>query len=208
MQIQLEGIGKRFHKEWIFRNVNLQLENETKYAIVGNNGSGKSTLLQLISSIGIPTEGNLVYKKNDQLVSVEHLIDLVSFAAPYQELPEELTGNELFDFHFKFRNKSFHFDANQFFQLTQLDKQGGKLMKFYSSGMKQRMRLGLCTLTKSDVYMLDEPTTNLDKNGMEWYQNIMKTYLSHKMVLISSNIEEEYTFCDTIINIADYKLKQ
>jgi ABC-type multidrug transport system ATPase subunit len=208
MQIRLDGIGKRFHKEWIFRNVNLEFESKGKYAIVGNNGSGKSTLLQVIASIGIPTEGAIQFIDNGLTIEVEELIHFLSFSAPYQELPEELTGNELFDFHFKFRQKAIDFDSKAFFQMLQLEKQGDKLVKFYSSGMKQRMRLGFCMLTKAEVYMLDEPTTNLDKNGMAWYQQLIQNQLIDKLVIISSNIEEEYKFCNTIIKIEDYKSKK
>lgn len=208
MQIRLEGIGKRFHKEWIFRNVDLEFKSNGKYAIVGNNGSGKSTLLQLIASIGIPTEGAIQFIDNRLVIEVDNLIHFLSFSAPYQELPEELTGNELFDFHFKFRQKAIDFDSEAFFQMLQLEKQGNKQVKFYSSGMKQRMRLGLCILSKANVYMLDEPTTNLDKNGMAWYQQLVHNQLKNKLVIISSNIEEEYKFCDTIISIEDYKSRK
>jgi ABC-type multidrug transport system ATPase subunit len=208
MQIRLDGIGKRFHKEWIFRNVNLLFESKGKYAIVGNNGSGKSTLLQLIASIGIPTEGVIQFLENEVVVEAGELIYFLSFSAPYQELPEELTGNELFDFHFKFRQKAIDFDSKAFFQMLQLEKQGDKLVKFYSSGMKQRLRLGLCILSKAAVYMLDEPTTNMDKNGMAWYQQLVHDQLKDKLVIISSNIEDEYKFCTTIINIEDYKSRK
>ncbi len=208
MQIRLEEIGKRFHKEWIFRNVDLLFKDTGKYALIGNNGSGKSTLLQLISSIGIPTEGTINYQSELLTIDTEHIIDYFSFCAPYQELPEELTGKELFDFHFNFRKKALDFDSKSFFNLIQLEKQENKQVKYFSSGMKQRMRLGLCILSKADVYFLDEPTTNLDKNGMDWYSQLLTRYLTDKLLIISSNIENEYSICDTIINITDFKPKQ
>jgi len=205
MRIELEGIGKRFHKEWIFRNINLQFEPSKRYAIVGNNGSGKSTLLQLISSIGFPTEGTIRFESSNSVVPLEEIANYLSFVAPYQELRAELTGHELFDFHFKFRERSNNIDFKTFLQLTGLEKQGEKLVKYYSSGMKQRMRLGLCVFTKAEAYFLDEPTTNLDKQGMAWYQELLKDHLSDKLLIISSNIEEEYRVCDTIVSIADFK---
>ena len=148
------------------------------------------------------------FLENGVAIEIEELIHFLSFSAPYQELPEELTGNELFDFHFKFRQKAIDFDSKAFFQMLQLEKQGDKLVKFYSSGMKQRMRLGLSILSKAEVYMLDEPTTNLDKNGMTWYQQLIQDRLQDKLVIISSNIEEEYKFCNTIICIEDYKSRK
>jgi ABC-type multidrug transport system ATPase subunit len=205
MHIRLEGIAKRFRKEWIFRNVNLSFQAPHKYAIVGANGSGKSTLLQLIAGIGMATEGTVYYEFESEIKTAEEMATQFSFSAPYQELPEEFTGNELFDFHFKFREKTAPFAAKKFFELIQLVNEGDKHIKYYSSGMRQRLKLGLCVFTQAKAYFLDEPTTNLDKKGIEWYQRLLKEQLEDKLLLVSSNIEEEYKICDSIVNIYDFK---
>ena len=208
MLIHLEGIGKRFYREWIFRNVTLQLESNHKYAIVGHNGSGKSTLLQLIAGVSLPTEGRLTYQKQEgKPFNVANETDF-SFAAPYQELPEELTGEELLAFHYKFRKKAVAFDSNSFFDQIGIGKQGDKQIKFYSSGMKQRMRLGLCLFTEAEAYFLDEPTTNLDKSGAAWYRQLLAERMKDKLLVISSNIEEEYGLCDKVVAITDFKTKK
>lgn len=205
MHIQLEGIGKRFRKEWIFRNVNLSFQAPKKYAIIGPNGSGKSTLLQLIAGIGISSEGSVFYETESKKSSAEEIATHFSFSAPYQELPEELTGFELFEFHFKFRQKATHFDDKKFFEMIQLQNEGQKLIKYYSSGMRQRLRLGLCVFTQAKAYFLDEPTTNLDKKGIVWYQQLLEQYVNDKLLIISSNIEEEYKICDIVLSIFDFK---
>ena len=206
MLIHLEGIGKRFLQEWIFRNINLELQGDKKYAITGRNGSGKSTLLQLIAGISNPTEGRITYKDSGKSeIHSDNFPLFSSYTAPYQELPEELTGREVFDFHFKFRSKSFPFGFDEFFDIIELKDQGNKLVRFYSSGMKQRLKLGLCIFTQAQVYFLDEPTTNLDRMGIEWYKKIVKERISDKPLFISSNIEEEYQLCDSVIKVSDYK---
>ncbi|HCM77226.1 MAG TPA: ABC transporter ATP-binding protein, partial [Cytophagales bacterium] len=48
MKIVIENLGKRFNREWIFKNFNFTFEQGNCYAIVGPNGSGKSTLMQVL----------------------------------------------------------------------------------------------------------------------------------------------------------------
>ncbi len=206
MLIRLESVGKRFLKDWIFRNINLEFQGNKNYAITGLNGSGKSTFLQLLAGISIPTEGTITYlNKEGKNLEPESITLKFAYSAPFQELPEELTGKELYDFHFNFRQKVFSFDEKSFFEIIELKGHENKQVKYYSSGMKQRLRLGLCLFTEAWAYFLDEPTTNLDRNGINWYKKLISERISVKPLFISSNIEEEYKFCDTIIRISDYK---
>ena len=206
MKIELQGVGKRFIKDWIFRNVTLDFEANKKYAITGRNGSGKSTLLQLISGLIIPTEGQIFYKDASGEINKNQDLNLeFSYCSPFQELPEELTAKEVYDFHFNFRSKAVDFDNSMFFDLVELSGQENKQVKYYSSGMKQRLKLGLCMFTESKIYFLDEPTTNLDRNGISWYKNLISTTIKEKTLFVSSNIEEEYQFCNQVINISDFK---
>ncbi len=205
MEIRLEGIGKRFRREWIFRNVNVEFSPAHRYAIVGSNGSGKSTLLHIISFLLFPTEGKISCTEQKSVLQQEDLPFLFSFSAPYQELIEEFTGKEMFDFHFQFRNLTNSISSKDFFEEIQLGGNEHKEIKYFSSGMKQRLRLALCAYTSAQAYVLDEPSTNLDQVGIRWYQRLMENIPSTKIVIISSNIKEEYHFCDTVLPLAHFK---
>lgn len=207
MKVHLEGIGKKFRKEWIFKNVSLLFLPGAKYAIVGHNGSGKSTLLQLIAGVSLSSAGTISFESKGQTISLEESFQRISFSAPYQELIEELTGQELFDFHYRFRSLIQPFSATTFFRETGLAGHENKQVKFYSSGMKQRMRLALCAYTKADLYLFDEPSTNLDAQGTQWYLDLVNKIPSEKTVIISSNIAQEYAMCENVINITQYKNK-
>jgi len=207
MEINLTGIGKRFRKEWIFRNVDLSFTSSKRYALVGHNGSGKSTLLQLIATIAIPTEGEILYRLDKAPLTTDKTTSLISFSSPYQELIEEFTGLEMVDFHFRFRSQVLPTSSQQFLQAIGLGSSATKQIKFFSSGMKQRLRLALCVYTQANVYLLDEPTTNLDQQGAGWYAQLISQLPANKIVIISSNIENEFKMCDVVINIADYKGK-
>ena len=73
-----------------------------------------------------------------------------------------------------------------------------------SSGMRQRVKLALATRFNYDVVCLDEPTANLDTNGIDWYLKLIHS-LKNKTLLISSNVEHEYSICTHKIQIEQYK---
>ena len=104
MLVQLNNIGRRFKKEWIFRNATIELDSNSVVAVEGPNGSGKSTLLKIISASDIPSEGEVIYKNDDKQIDVENIYKYVSYAAPYIDLPEQFTLWELINFQKKLKN--------------------------------------------------------------------------------------------------------
>ncbi len=200
MKITLTNTGKRFNREWIFRGFNYDFIAPKKYAITGANGSGKSTLLQVIAGSLTFNEGTIILK-NDKRET--EFYKHISIAAPYLELIEEMTANELLDFHTAFKPLSI--SKKEALQIIGLEKAANKQIRYYSSGMKQRLKLAQVFFCQSPVLLLDEPTTNLDAEGTALYQQLIKDYTSNKLVIISSNDQQEYAFCDEVIAIGDYK---
>ncbi len=202
MQITLANTGKRFNREWIFRHVNVDFAAPGKYAITGPNGSGKSTLLQLISGAIPFSEGALEYK-NGSGIPAEDQFKYVSIAAPYLELVEEMTANELLAFHTRF--KPFSISPAAALQLVGLNNAANKEIRYYSSGMKQRLKLAQAFFSDTPVLLLDEPITNLDDEGIQLYNQLINEFTAGRLVIISSNNLKEYRFCEHTINIIDYK---
>jgi ABC-type multidrug transport system ATPase subunit len=207
LEIKLSEAGKRYQYEWIFRNLSLQIPSCTKVAIIGSNGSGKSTFLRCLSGQIPLTEGQVVYSWKEKPVLEQDIYRILTISAPYLELPEEYTLKELLDFHFKFKNIIRGFDLRELPHVMYLEKSLNKQILYFSSGMKQRLKLGLCFFSDSPLLLLDEPASNLDQKGLEWYQDLIKHYGSDKTIFICSNDPREYSFCDEILNIEDYKGK-
>jgi ABC-type multidrug transport system ATPase subunit len=205
MKINLEHIGRRFNREWIFRDVNYVFETGTSYAILGANGAGKSTILQLISGSLSSSEGVISYSKEGALLNPELVFKHLSMAAPYLELIEEFTLNELIDFHFQFKKYRSGLDRLQLIELMGLKRSEFKAIKHFSSGMKQRVKLALAFCSDTEMILLDEPASNLDQQGLEWYLSLVKEFSADRMLIICSNQIQEYSFCKNQLNIADYK---
>ena len=176
MSLSLINIAKKYNRNWVFRNACYQFEIPGSYVIHGPNGSGKSTLLKILSGFLIPTEGELKLQINSNYITTENWSNHIAYAAPYYELIEEMYLEEAKD----------------------------KQIKNFSSGMKQRLKLSLAWLSEVPVVLLDEPCSNLDTNGIEWYKNLAKEYSKNKLIIVCSNdIEDEFFFCKKSIDIGN-----
>jgi ABC-type multidrug transport system ATPase subunit len=204
MNILLENVGRRFNKEWIFKQIDYTFTSDNSYAILGPNGSGKSTLLSILLGSLTPSEGKITYKGQNP-VRVEEIYKHISFAAPYLDLVEEFTLQETIHFHFQFKSYAKGMDSNALLELLGLEKAQDKALKHFSSGMKQRTKLALACCADTPMLILDEPTSNLDEQGVRWYRELMEQFAKNRLVVIGSNQLHEYDFCGHQLLINDYK---
>lgn len=205
MLISTQNLGKKFSNEWIFRNLNETFQSGESYTFVGSNGSGKSTLLQVISGYIPQSEGIINYEIADKKIEIDNFYKYLIIAAPYLELIEDFTLTELLAFHIKFKPLKNNLSIAEFIDFIELPKAKNKEIKFFSSGMKQRVKLGLAFLSNCEILMLDEPTSNLDAQATNWYLRNVQEYSRNRLLFICSNQPSEYEFCKNILNIQDYK---
>lgn len=205
--IQLDSIGKRFRYEWIFRHITTTFEMGRRYAILGPNGVGKSTLMKILSGHLTPSAGKMTVQLKGKTLDADAIYRYVNYAAPYIELIEEFTLTEAIDFHIKFHPLSNSLTINDLITILDFQKSKDKEIRYFSSGMRQRLKLALAICSDSPILLLDEPTTNLDVQGVEWYRGLMQCYTegSNRLVIIASNAEHDYDFCDATLNILDFK---
>ena len=202
MTITVHNAGKRFNRDWIFRQLDYTFKEGKKYAIVGNNGSGKSTLLQCLSGAMELNEGKLGFSDNTH---IENLYQRIALVAPYLELIEEMTAKEFLQFHSSFKPLTEGLSTQEILSQVNLADAANKQIRFYSSGMKQRLKLAQAVFSNVPVLLLDEPCTNLDTAGYELYHYLINNYAQDKTIVVSSNDKNEYSFCNEIIDIRQYK---
>ena len=207
MKISLENIGKKFKNEWIFRNLSFEFSRNEPIAIIGPNGSGKSTLMQALAGAIPINEGKVTYTNQEKSIPDENWHELLSFSAPYLELIEEFTLAESVNFHVKFKSFQNGLSTSEFLQTIELEKHKDKPVKNFSSGMRQKLKLGLAFYSRTEILLLDEPTSNLDQKGFDWYISQVEKAIKNKIVIVSSNEPKEYIFCEKHLNILDFKVK-
>jgi ABC-type multidrug transport system ATPase subunit len=207
MFIKLENVGKRYRYEWIFKNIKQDFESGNAYAILGPNGVGKSTLMKILSGYLSPSKGEIIFSENSLSPSLEpdDVFKKISYAAPYIDLIEELTLKEAIKFHQRFKPFYEGVTEQTIYDLLNFKKAKNKEIRFFSSGMKQRLKLVLAFCSETSILLLDEPTTNLDAQGVDWYLNLVEQFAKDRLIIVASNIEHDYRFCQKHLNILDYK---
>ncbi len=203
--IQVQNAAKRFHHEWIFKNLSLDLSEGDSIAVTGGNGSGKSTLLKCLSGAIPLTSGAIQYQSGATQIVEEQWFRSLALATPYLELPEEFTLSEVLSFHFQFKNPLQQRSNAEILEVLGLEKHKSKTISQFSSGMKQRVKLALAIFSEVPFLLLDEPTTNLDKQGVSWYLDLIQQFNSDRIVVICSNDPREYDFCGKKIAMEDLK---
>jgi len=205
MKVSLTDAGKRFNRDWIFRHLTYTFQKESSYAIIGPNGSGKSTLLQVLSGAMQLSEGNGHWTIGNGQLANEEIYKQVSICTPYLEVVEEMTLKEFLEFHYNFKPLLPSLSIDAIISIIGLKEATHKQIRYYSSGMKQRIKLAQAIFSDTPFLLLDEPCTNLDTKGIELYLQLVNEYCKNRLIIVSSNDETEYSFCNEKINITDYK---
>ena len=200
MKIIATGIHKKFRQEWVFKALNYTFESGKSYAIIGQNGAGKSTLLKTLAQYSLPNKGKVEFEGITEDVNKQ-----ISFAAPYSELIEEFTLPELLNFLVQINFLEARWDFNTFTSFIDLQPSETKYIKNFSSGMRQKVKLGIALAADRPILCLDEPTSNLDETAKNWFYNALESQ-RHKLILIASNEQAEINLCTDQLAIADYKL--
>lgn len=171
------------------------------YAITGHNGSGKSTLLQCIAGSLYINEGSINYTIDDKAIEPEEQFNYFSICAPYLEVIEEMTAKEFLSFHSSFKPFMEGFNPDNILDEVGLKNAKDKQIRYYSSGMKQRIKLAQAFFSDSPILLLDEPCTNLDQKGIQLYNSLISSLCKNRLVIISSNDKTEYASCTEEISL-------
>lgn len=205
MEITVQQLGKKFNREWVFRDLNQSFQAGQTYAITGPNGSGKSTLLQILWGQMPPTSGTLKYRSDGKEIPDEDIFRNISIATPYMDLIDEFTLLEQLHFHFKFKTRRSGMSDDEILEKMELAHARNKFISNFSSGMKQRLKLALAFFSQTDIIFLDEPGTNLDQPSFDWYLRQLNALPKNSLVFIASNQIAEYPTNAQKLDIMSFK---
>lgn len=208
LDLTAHDLGRRYGRQWIFRHLSYAFAPGSATAVLGPNGAGKSTLLSILAGQLLPTEGQMSYALGGRALPVAEVPRQLAYCAPYLELPEEFTLLELLAFHTRLKPLRAGVSAADLVDIMYLHQARHQAVRTFSSGMKQRLKLGLALYAATPLLLLDEPTTNLDATGTAWYEAQVAAARqadAERVVVVSSNVPAEYAFCDAAVRITDFQ---
>ncbi len=204
VRLTARKLTKKYNRNVVFKNTSFD-HSSGVVGIAGSNGSGKSTLLKCLAGLVRPNSGTIEWSLNDQLLSKEELKSMLGYVAPYIDLYEELTVLENLQF---LADVSFMETSSLFFEelmnKTEILPLENQLYKSLSTGQQQRVKLAAALVRNPKILLLDEPGSNLDKNGHELIKCIVQELKEkNRLVIIASNDPNEIALCDEIVVLGD-----
>jgi ABC-type multidrug transport system ATPase subunit len=205
MNLRLNNIGKRYNYQWIFRELHLDIKSPSIVAIKGSNGSGKTTLMSILSGYQAPSEGIIEWiDEHNNSINSDEIFQYLTWCSPATELPEEFTLTEMIEFQSKFKPWLSGIDTAAIIQITHLQQQAHQPISSFSTGMKQRLKVALALLADVKMVLLDEPTSNLDEWGIDWYKNLIQQYALHRIIVLASNMQHDFINVNAELNMLDF----
>ena len=201
--ITTTGIAKDFNRCPIFRDISFSLSAPSSLAITGKNGAGKSTLSKILAGLVSSTRGSIAYTLNDKQVGIEEFKHHIGFVSPNLNLYDEFTALENLQLLSRIRATTQQNEVRmkELLNLVNLWKRRDDLVGTFSSGMKQRLKYAFALLHNPIVLILDEPTSNLDEEGIEFVQRIVKQQKEEGVLIVATNDKEEAGWCAQEIHV-------
>lgn len=195
MDLSIQKLSKVYGRKVVFNELTFSIPSGTRFAIRGPNGSGKSTLLKILSGGLLPTGGHIQYTHQGYTISSEEVFRYIHFVAPYNTVIEELSLREVFRLHQSLGLLLGFTSFQAWFERLEYAFNADRQIKTYSSGMKQRIKLGLALLDDRPLILLDEPGSNLDAEGKAWFFRLTEHITTDQTLVIASNEPAEIEIC-------------
>ncbi|MBI5020259.1 MAG: ABC transporter ATP-binding protein [Ignavibacteriales bacterium] len=199
---QTENIAKTFNNRKIFSEISFSLKERDSIAITGRNGSGKSTLLKILAGVLTPTRGTTDLKINNTTIKPEDYYNQLGLVSPYLQLYDEFTGWENLDFFRRVRNINVEDKyLDELLYKYNIWERRNDYVRTYSSGMKQRLKYAFAMIHKPPILLLDEPTSNLDAEGIATVYNTMEEQKKVGILIVATNDAEDIKHCGQVIDL-------
>lgn len=196
-KLVVRDLTKDFNRRSIFRQLAFSLTVGDSLAITGKNGSGKSTLSKILAGVLSPSQGTVEYFLDGVRIQEEQMKDTVGFVSPYLNLYEEFSAVENLKILSQIRSNKKRFEerADELIRMVGLWPRRDDPVGIYSSGMKQRLKYAFALLHEPQILILDEPTSNLDEEGMELVKEVVRRQKKNGILIVATNDSLEAKWC-------------
>jgi heme exporter protein A len=162
----------------LFSGLNLRVEPECALLVTGANGSGKTTLLRILAGLSMPAGGRVRWRGDDVAPFADGLRQDAAFSGHLSALKDDLTTQENLAALVTLAGESApSVDVNDALARVALLPQARLPARALSQGQRRRLGLARLTLTKRPLWLLDEPATALDADGIALLARLLTAHL-------------------------------
>lgn len=202
--LEVIDLSKKFKGVMAVQGVNMYLEKGEIVGLLGPNGAGKSTTISMLSSLIVPTSGD-VRLLNESIIKRPEKIRQILGVVPQEiALYTDLTAEENLQFFgriYGLKGQKLKSRITEVLEQIGLTDRRKQLVKTYSGGMKRRLNIGIALLHNPEIIIMDEPTVGIDPQSRNYILETVKKLNREQgmTVLYTSHYMEEVEFlCDRI----------
>jgi ABC-2 type transport system ATP-binding protein len=181
-QLELQELSAGYGSEEVIHKINLKITEPSIYVVLGPNGAGKTTLFRAIGGILKPFSGQVRLDEFD-LFNSKEARRKVAYLSHLNALPEEMTVYDSLKYYADIESG----DVERVINLLNLENLRNKKFTSLSQGQKKRVSVGKIFLRERELYLLDEPTSNVDPKISNEIRQILTALSKDKFVLYSSH---------------------
>ena len=202
LTLSARNIGKVFAGRTIIAGISFELPTRSSIGLTGRNGSGKSTLMKILAGVLSPTSGEVTLAEAGAAIPPGERYRRIGFVAPYLQLYDEFTAMENLEFADRIldggRSRE---ELEGLLARVNLLPRKADLVRTYSSGMKQRLKYAFALVHEPALLFLDEPSSNLDRDGIAIVREIVREQKGRGMVVIATNDQDDLQLCDSLVSV-------
>ncbi len=192
--LELNNVSSGYNKQVVLHDISFKLQEASIYVILGPNGAGKTTLFRTIAGILEPFSGGILLDGENITASTQARTK-INYLSQYNAMPEEMTVYDSLKFYSKIEGG----DPDKAIDLLELHELKNKRFSDLSQGQKKRAAIAKVFLSERDLYLLDEPTANLDPAMSKEIRDIIVRLSKDRMILYSSHNLYEATDIGTYL---------
>jgi ABC-2 type transport system ATP-binding protein len=200
--LELEGVDSGYNGKPVLHGISFTAKESSVYVVLGPNGAGKTTLFRTIAGILEPMAGKIKLD-GSEIESSNELRRSINYLSHYNALPEEMTVYKALKFYADMEGEN----PEKVIGLLNLNELIDKKVSDLSQGQKKRVSIAKVFLRERNLYLLDEPTANLDPELSKEIRDIILRLSKDKLVLYSShNLYEASDIGTNLVLIKEGKL--
>ncbi len=211
--IEIKGLAKKFGDFTAVDHLDLKIETGEFFGLLGPNGAGKTTTISMMSTVLLPTSGEILI--DGQVLNRKASVQKRKLSVITQEysMRQDMTMDEVMEYQgrlYRIPLRQIKERSGELLEFAGLGEFRKRTVRHLSGGMKRKLMICRALLIDPEILLLDEPTAGMDALSRRQMWNLLRKLNEKKMtiVLTTHYMEEAQALCDRVALINRGKLQK
>ncbi len=201
--IEIKDLTKKYGDFTAVENLNLTINTGEFFGLLGPNGAGKTTTISMLSTVLLPTSGEILIDgaKLDRKASTSKR--KISVITQEYSMRQDMTMDEVMEYQgrlYYMKKKEIREKSDELLEFTGLIDYRHRVVRHLSGGMKRKLMICRALMTDPEILLLDEPTAGMDAISRRQMWNLLRQLHSRNITILLTThyIDEAQSLCERV----------